>query len=276
VLVEKPLAATLEQAEELVELAQRRHTLLQVGHIERFNPALEELQRYDFQPKFIECQRLGPFSGRSTDIGVVLDLMIHDLDVLLALVRSSVRSVEALGVAVFGEHEDIANARLRFANGCVANVTASRASFATQRSLQIWAPEGYVRLDFAKRHLTFVQPSEQLRHLGLHPHSLDPAARAMLKDQLFERYLPILERDCHKAGDQLTQELADFVRCVQRGTRPRVSGEDGRNAVALAARILESIQNHEWEGHAGGPMGPAQLPAPCGIFFRHTARDAAA
>ena len=127
-LVEKPLASSLEQAEELVEIARRQRLVLQVGHIERFNPAFEALRRYHFQPKFVECERVGPFTGRSTDIGVVLDLMIHDLDLLLALIQSPVRSVEALGVAIFGGQEDIANARLQFANGCVANLTTSRAS----------------------------------------------------------------------------------------------------------------------------------------------------
>src|SRR5262249_6784233 len=127
-LVEKPLAATLEQASLLVELARQHGTWLQVGHIERFNPAFEELQRRPLQPKYVDVIRQGPFTGRSTDIGAVLDLMIHDLDLLLTLVGGPVLSVEAIGVRIFGQHEDVANARLIFANGCVANVTASRAS----------------------------------------------------------------------------------------------------------------------------------------------------
>src|SRR5437870_9847778 len=188
-LVEKPLAANLEQAESLVDLAQRHHALLQVGHIERFNPALEELQRTPLQPKFVQCERLGPFTGRSTDIGVVLDLMIHDLDVLLNLVRAPVRSVDALGVSVFGGHEDVANARLHFTNGCVAELTASRASYAVQRRMHIWGPEGFASLDFARRQLTLVQPSDQVRKHVLDPSKLDPAARAMVKDELFGRHL---------------------------------------------------------------------------------------
>jgi len=275
-LVEKPLASSLEHAEELVALARRQRVVLQVGHIERFNPAFEELQRYLFQPKFIECERLGPFSGRSTDIGVVLDFMIHDLDLLLALVPAPLRSVEALGVAVFGAHEDVANARLRFTSGCVANVTASRASAVCQRKMRIWSPEGYASVDFAKRRLTLIQPSEALRRQGLDPSKLDPAARAMLQEELFGRHLQVLERDCDTGGDQLTRELQDFVHCVRNDVRPRAGGEEGRDAVRLATQILESIRSHAWEGDAGGPTGPNHLPPLRGTFFRPLAGDRAA
>jgi predicted dehydrogenase len=275
-LVEKPLAANLEEAEELVDLARRQRLLLQVGHIERFNPAFEELERYTFQPKFVDCRRLGPFSGRSLDTGVVLDLMIHDLDLLLALVRAPVRSVEALGVAVFGGHEDVANARLTFANGCVANVTASRASMTAQRKMHLWAPEGYASLDFAKRQVTFIQPSPQVREHGLDPRKLDPASRAMLQEELFGRHLQVHSQDCASSRDQLTRELQHFIRCVQSGSRPRVSGEEGRDAIALAAQILERIHTHQWEGRPDGPTGPSQLPASLGPFFQPLARDAAA
>jgi predicted dehydrogenase len=275
-LVEKPLASNLEQAEELIEIARRQRVVLQVGHIERFNPAFETLKRYSFQPKFAECERVGPFTGRSTDIGVVLDLMIHDLDLLLALIQAPVRSVEALGVAIFGGQEDVANARLQFANGCVANLTASRASPVPKRKMRLWAPEGYASVDFAKRRLTLIQPSEELRRHGLDPRKLDPAARALLKDELFGRHFHVLEQDCNTGGDQLTGELRDFVHCVQTGDRPRVHGADGRDALHLATRILQSIQSHLWEGEASGAKGPCNLPAPKGAFFRPVAGDRAA
>jgi predicted dehydrogenase len=275
-LVEKPLASGVEEAEGLVELARRQQVLLQVGHIERFNPAFEELQRYSFQAKFVECERLGPFTGRSTDIGVVLDLMIHDLDLLLVLVQAPVRRVEALGVAVFGGREDIANARLHFANGCVANVTASRASPAPQRKMRVWSPEGYASVDFAKRRLTFIQPSTDLRRKGLDPGRLDPASRSILKDELFGRHFHVLDLDCNTQGDQLTRELKHFVDCLKKGARPRVNGEDGRNAIVLATRILDSIRSHQWEGHAAGATGPAQLPTPHGMLFQPKAGDLAA
>lgn len=274
-LVEKPLAATSEQAEVLVETAQRHQVILQVGHIERFNPAFEELRRRPLQPKYIECERLGPFTGRSADIGVVLDLMIHDLDLLLALVGAPVRSVEALGVTIFGRHEDVANARLIFANGCVATVTASRASNTPRRQMRVWAPEGYASLDFAKRALTLIQPSETLRRHGLDPRSLDPGTLGRLKDDLFGRHLQVLELDRNE-GDQLTRELQHFVQCVRTGARPRVSGEEARDALALAARILEKINTHQWDDRAGGPAGPLHLPAPHGPLFLPAADEAAA
>jgi len=275
-LVEKPLATTLDEAEKLVELAQRHQVLLQVGHIERFNPALEELERYHVQPKFVECLRQGPFTGRSTNIGVVLDLMIHDLDVLLSLVQAPVRSVEALGVSVFGGHEDVANVRLTFTTGCVANLTASRASMAPQRKMHIWAPEGYAAIDFAKRQLTVIQPSPQVRKHGLELRKLDPASRAMFKDELFGRHLQVHHQECNSSRDQLTTELQHFVSCVQNGHRPRVTGEAGRDALALASRILQSIACHQWDGHASGAVGPLHLPEPISQFFQPPARDAAA
>jgi predicted dehydrogenase len=249
-----------------VELASRYGTLLQVGHIERFNPAFEELLSRSLQPKFVTCERLGPFTGRSTDIGVVLDLMIHDLDLLLALVGAPVRRVEALGLSVFGRHEDVASARLHFAGGCVANVTASRASAAPVRVMEVWAPEGFVRVDFSKRRLALVQRSEELRRHGLDPARLDRPSRARLKDEVFGRHLEVLELE-RAEGDQLTRELQDFVACVRTGRAPRVTGEMGLNAMALASRVLEGLRGHAWEGHAQGPTGPLDLPAPRGPLF---------
>jgi predicted dehydrogenase len=274
-LVEKPLAATLPEAEGLVELATRQRTILQVGHIERFNPAFEELKSRPLQPKFIRAERAGPFTGRSADVGVVLDLMIHDLDLLLNLVGMPVQTVDALGVSVFGEHEDVANARLHFAGGCVADVTASRASPRPTRCMTIWAPEGFARVDFGKRQLGLVQPSDRLRRHGLDPRRLDPAALARLREDLFPQHFHTLQLDCNR-GDQLTRELTDFIQSVRTGGRPRVSGEDALNALALADRILERVRSHRWEGQAQGPAGPQCLPLPLGPLFPPLAGSAAA
>jgi len=273
--VEKPLAANHAHSRALVELAGQNDTILQVGHIERFNPAFEELQRRPLQPKFVTCERFGPFSGRSTDIGVVLDLMIHDLDLLLALVKSPVIAVEALGISLFGQNEDVANARLLFANGCVAQLSASRANPTPLRRMQVWAPEGFASIDFAKRRLSLMQPSAELRRHGLDPASLDPAGRARLKDELFSRHLETLHIDGH-AHDQLTCELQHFVDCVRQGVTPRVSGSDGLAAVNLAERILDDIRTHSWDGRAGGPTGPSQLPPPLGALFPQCQQEEAA
>jgi predicted dehydrogenase len=274
-LVEKPLAGNLDQADALVNLAHRTQRILQVGHVERFNPAFEELCRRPLRPKFIECQRLGPFSGRSTDIGVVLDLMIHDLDLVCALVPVPLRTVSAVGVSVFGGHEDVANARLEFEDGSVATLTASRASTRPFRKMRVWGAEGYASIDFAARKLTLVQPSEELRRKGLDPGCLPPAALATLRDDWFSRYFHTLELDCNR-GDQLTRELEEFLACIVRGVRPRVSGENGRNAVALGERILGMLRTHAWEGTPEGPTGPRDLPLPAGLLFDPPAQSAAA
>jgi len=275
VLVEKPLAADLTQAAELVELAQRQAVVLQVGHIERFNPAFEELTRRSFRPRFISCERVGPFTGRSTDIGAVLDLMIHDLDLLLALVRSPVREVAALGLSVLGGHEDVVQARVVFANGCVANLNVSRVSAAPARRMQVWAAEGFACVDFARKHLTLVQPSEELRRRRLDPRRLDAAGLAGLRADLYTRYLQTQELDC-QGGDQLTRELEDFVHCVQTGERPRAAGADGLEALALATRVLASLHAHTWDGVSDGPTGPLQLPAPLNTLFPPVQGGAAA
>jgi predicted dehydrogenase len=226
-LVEKPLALTLPQAEDLVSRARRKGCLLQVGHIERFNPAFEELQRQPLTPRFVSCQRLSPYSGRSTDIGAVLDLMIHDLDLLQALVGSPVLSLEAVGATHLGGKEDVVNAQIVYANGCLAEVTASRVHPAPWRRMQVWGPEGHACIDFARRHLTLVQPTGPVTAEG-----------AALK-----------VREVESSGeDQLTRELRDFIHSVQSGSRPRVSGEDGLSAMALATRVLECVAGNRGAG----------------------------
>jgi predicted dehydrogenase len=269
-LIEKPLAADLAGAEELTALARQTGTLLQVGHIERFNPAFEELQRRTIRPLLVRAQRLGPFTGRSTDVGVVLDLMIHDLDLLLDLVRAPVRSVAAAGVSVFGGHEDVATARLEFTNGCCAELMASRATAVPARVMQVWAAEGYAELDFAQRRLTLVQPSEEVRRRGLDPAQLDPASRACLREELFGRHLETRVISGNMQ-DQLSAELQDFVACVRSGAEPRVTGTAGRDAIALAGAILHEIRTHAWDEASSGLRGPHQLPSPHGPLFQRDA-----
>ena len=275
VLIEKPMAASLVEAEQIHSLAQTHNVVLQVGHIEAFNPAFEELMQRPLRPKFIQAERVGTFTGRSTDIGIVHDLMIHDLDILLRLVKSPVRHVEGVGVSIFGGHEDVANARLHFSNGCVAELTASRASPNASRKMHIWAAEGFAKVDYAKRQLTMIQPSEQVRDNGLDPMTMDSLSVARLKEDLFTRHLQTYHLDCNHT-DQLTCELKDFVHSVTTGESPRVTGDDGLSAMALADRILEKIRTHRWEGISEGPTGPNQLPAPVGKLFKPVSGEAAA
>jgi predicted dehydrogenase len=266
-LVEKPVCRTVAEADDLIARAEKAGVPLQVGHIERFNPAFEELVKRPIRPKFVEAERHGPFTGRSLDIGAVLDLMIHDLDLLLSLVGSTVKSVSAVGAAVFGGHEDMVNARLEFENGCIAHVTASRITRHPKRRLRVWAPEGYAGIDFVTRKLTLVQQSEEVRQVGARIAHLDTAAKMRLKDEVFGRYLQVLNLDGDRKHDQLTAELRHFVDCVRLGRRPRVSGEDGRNALELAERVLTAVRSHQWDGKADGPVGPAGMPTPAGFLF---------
>ncbi len=259
VLVEKPLTADLAQAEDLATRAARRGLTLQVGHIERFNPAFEELCRRPLQPRYVRCERAGGFTGRSTDVGVVLDLMIHDLDLVRSLVPAPVVSVTAIGTSVLGGHEDIAQARLTFADGCIADLSVSRVHPEAVRRLQVWGPEGHASADLATRKLTLTQPGAVLRAGRLDPRRLDAPGLAALKADLFSTHLQTLEVDCHNPVDQLTRELQEFVRCVQTGARPRVDGEAGREAVALAEDVLSALHSQRHPAPAGLLFAP---PAP--------------
>lgn len=274
-LVEKPLAPTLAEAEELVTLAERQKTILQVGHIERFNPAYCEMRRRALQPKYITCERYSGFTGRSTDIGVVLDLMIHDIDLTLDLVQAPVASVEAIGVAVLGGHEDVVQARVRFTNGCVADLTASRVHPVPVRRMTVWAAEGFLAADLAKRQVQMCQPAGHVTDGQFDSRRLDSSTQATIKNDLFGKHLLTHEVDCG-GGDQLTWELEEFTHSVETGSRPRVDGIAGREALALAGRILDSVRQHAWNGTANGPVGPTQLPTPLEMLFPQSGQKSAA
>lgn len=220
VLVEKPIAASLAEAREMVDLARERARVLAVGHTERHNPAVEALLAGPRNPRFIEVHRLGSFSPRSLDIDVVLDLMIHDLDVVAALVREQVSSLEAVGVPVLTGRVDIANARIRFANGCVANVTASRVSQEKVRKLRFFEPERYVSLDYQKQ--------EAISYRLVRPPGASPEIR---RDDL-----EVVQ------DEPLRRELEDFLHAVETGGSPRVTGEDGLKALALALEVVSAME----------------------------------
>jgi predicted dehydrogenase len=283
-MVEKPLARSVAEAEALVALARHRDVVLQVGHIERFNPALTILDGFRIRPKYITAERLSTFTFRSTDIGVVLDLMIHDIDLVLSRIAAPVRSVSALGVSVFGELEDIAQARIEFEDGCIADLTASRASMHAVRTMRLYGAEGYATLDFAARQGTVVRPTDRLRRGELDTTGLDRTDRAAVKQHLFGKLLRV-DRVQAEGPDALTLELADFVRAVRTGSRPRVTGEDALPAIRLSERIIHAIEQHAWEGRADGPIGPRELPEPWGepianlagpMMWRHRATRSAA
>jgi predicted dehydrogenase len=224
VLLEKPLAGTVEEAERVVAAAARRGVVLAAGHTERFNPAVAAAQPLIVDPRFIEVHRLGVFPERSLDIDVVFDLMIHDLDLLLSLVRSEVVAVEAVGVNVLTPRTDIANARLRFASGCVANLTASRISRERVRKARFFQRDSYVSIDFAAREV-------EAYRLGA------GAGR------------PAIEGGRLAVADEepLYRELADFVEAIRAGRAPCVTGAAGRDALVLATRVAEAMRDGHGE-----------------------------
>ena len=271
-LIEKPIASTLAEANELVAAARAGGTILQVGHIERFNPALSTIVGKVGSPKYIQTSRMSGYTFRSTDIGVVLDLMIHDIDLVLALTQSSVQKVEALGISVMGGHEDVAQARLILASGCIANLTASRVSYRPERVMQVWSSECFSAIDFSTRAATIVRPCEELVRRELNVDSLPAERKLHLRDHLFEELLPTstFQPD---ATNALLEELKDFAESIRQGREPRVTGENGRDALAVAEQILDKIESHAWNGEAGGPIGPLLTPAPSILKGPHWSRD---
>jgi len=259
--IEKPLTIDSSQARQLVQAASSRRLTLQVGHVERFNPAFRAVERFASCPKYIEAVRTSSYTFRSTDIGVVLDLMIHDLDVVLSLVQSELVSTHAIGISVFGEHEDMAQARLHFLNGCVVNLTASRSSFISQRTMQIFTETGYASVDFANHQAKIIRPNEKLTKREINFALLTPDQKQFVQDTLFEEYLR-LEEIPVKASNAIQDEQQDFIESVHEGRQPRVCGQQGLETITIAEQILDSIASHRWTSIAAGPSGAMTTPDP--------------
>ena len=249
VLVEKPITDNSAQAAELCELAKQKNLVLQVGHIERFNPVFQFLQEAATEPVFIECHRLSPYPARSTDIGVVLDLMIHDLDIVLAFVKSPVVSVEGVGIPVLSQSEDIANARIRFANGCVANLTASRISPERMRKIRVFSgPTNpcYISLDYRVQEGFLYRVAREGEQETPFIKKLMAAKLGIGKDSAivseFAGKKIVREPVPINKDEPLKLELQSFVNCVREKQTPKVSGEAGKRALDLAFEITRQIQ----------------------------------
>ncbi|MBF0570261.1 MAG: Gfo/Idh/MocA family oxidoreductase [Candidatus Omnitrophica bacterium] len=215
--VEKPITYSLEEADELIRLASQKNLKLQIGHVERFNSAFSTIEPVAQNPLFIECHRLNLFPNRSLDIGVVMDLMIHDIDIILGLVKSPLKDIQAVGINVLTDKEDIANARLTFANGCVCNVTASRISPEVTRKIRLFTKNAYISLDYAKQEANMYTKDER----GIH-----------------KRSIPI------EKEEPLKKELEHFLDCVREDQRPKVSGVEAREALKVALDINQKIWEH--------------------------------
>jgi predicted dehydrogenase len=224
VLLEKPITSTVEQARELVQIAERNKLMFQIGHLERFNPAVMALDDVLKEAQFIESHRIAPFNPRGADVNVILDLMIHDIDIILDFVRSPVKSIQANGVPVLSNDIDVANARIQFENGCVANVTASRVSMKSERKMRIFQPDAYITIDF------------QNKKLGVHRKG---------SGEMFPGIAEIdsLEREFEQ-GDALLAESAAFLKSIKENSRPVVSGEDGMRALETAFEITRLLGKH--------------------------------
>lgn len=259
-LVEKPLTPTSAEADELVSLARRQGLVLQVGHVERFNPALAAVAAELRDPKYIQATRASGYTFRSTDIGVVLDMMIHDIDVVLSLARSPVEEVRALGISVLGGHEDIATAWLTFASGCVAQLTASRASFQQRRTMNVFTSRLSASINFATHEATVVRPREDVLRREFHAEGVGPADRAYWKEHLFDELL-VRTQQTAAPVNAIEEEQRDFIHAIRTGKSPRVDGVAGRDAVAVAEMILRQIDEHAWDGTPSGRQGPLAMPA---------------
>jgi len=221
VLLEKPVTTTLQEADELIRIAAERNLVFQVGHLERFNPVVVALDGVLRAPRFVESVRIAPFKPRGTDVNVVLDLMIHDIDIIRTIVGAGVRTIHSIGAPVFTSEEDIANARIEFDNGCVANVTASRISLKSERKMRIFQSDAYFSVDFENRKLLVARRGEGEMMPGV------PNVR--VEEKKFD------------PGDALRDEISAFLHSVATGAPPKVSGEDGRKALEIALRINENF-----------------------------------
>jgi predicted dehydrogenase len=223
VLIEKPITTTLSEADELISISAARGLIIQVGHLERFNPAILALKDIVKNPRFIESHRLSIFKERGTDVSVVLDLMIHDIDIISGFVKSEIKSIHAAGIPVITGLADIANTRLEFMNGCVANVTASRISTKNERKIRLFQQDAYISVDFANHEITVVRKKESEKE------SLIPGME--------------IKQICFEKSDALKDELTAFVKAVSRREIPEVTGQVGRDALKVALSVMEQIDS---------------------------------
>ncbi len=254
VLVEKPLADSLPIAREMLELSRKNNCVLQVGYSERFNPVAQAMKRLNFKPRFIESNRISPFTFRSTDIGVVLDMMIHDIDIILSLAKSPIKSVSAAGVNVIGKHEDIANVRIIFESGCVANMTASRLALKTERKVRVFSEDAYLSLDYFKKTGTVISKAANIDILQEVRKHLDDNGELKLTGNDWTNMINVESLDIDDK-EPLRMEQEAFIKAVQEKSRPEVSAEDAVQAMELAALIGEKIREHRWDDGTSADIG---------------------
>ncbi|MHC4754087.1 MAG: Gfo/Idh/MocA family oxidoreductase [Planctomycetota bacterium] len=246
VMIEKPLAATVEEGQEIVSLADKYDVVVAVGHSERCNPVVQAMKRLDIEPKFIECNRISPYPFRSTDVGVVLDVMIHDIDIILSLAGSKIDRIEAVGVSVIDQEEDICNARIVFENGCIANITASRLALKTERKIRLFSRQAYLSIDYFKKSGIIIKTDPNtnvVRWIKEHQELGDfDFSTVNWPDLLHIEEIEIDDKE------PLRLEQETFLRAVaDRSFKPEVSAVEGLAAMECAEMILASIKEHKWD-----------------------------
>ena len=246
VMIEKPLAASVEQGRRIVELSREYDVVAAVGHSERCNPVVQAMKRLDIEPKFIEANRISPYPFRSMDVGVVLDVMIHDIDIILSLANSKIKRVEAVGVNVIEEQEDICNARIVFENGCIANLTASRLALKTERKIRVFSRQAYLSLDFYKKYGIIIKAGENVNVVEW----IREKKREKDFNFMSVNWPELLHIEELAIDDRepLRVEQESFLKAVSdRSCRPEVSVEEGLAAIECAEMILKSLKEHSWD-----------------------------
>jgi predicted dehydrogenase len=254
-LIEKPLSDSVSDAHELVSLAERSQCVVSVGHVEQFNPAFQAAIEKVGQPKFIQANRMSGYTFRSTDIGVVHDLMIHDIDLVNSVFAGKLIETRAIGFSMFGGHEDMTQARLQFSCGAVANLTASRCSFEPQRNMQIFGTDGFAAIDFVESKVTVVSVPSWMKNRELDFFQLTSQQMDFVRENLFSDVLPkqelMIERE-----NAIMQEQKDFIAAIKDGRSPHVSVAQGAEAVSIAETVLDSVASHRWEQRDAQMTGP--------------------
>ena len=259
-LIEKPLTDDVSTAQELVSIAQRYQRIVQVGHVERFNPAFETAVSKVGTPKFIQASRTSTYTFRSTDIGVVHDLMIHDIDLVNSILDGALVDTRAVGFSMFGGHEDMVQARLQFSCGAVANLTASRCSFAPERSMQIFGTDGFAKIDFTESKVTFVEVPSWMKNREIDFFNLGEQQKQFVRETLFENVLPMKEVAVDRSN-AILQEQADFIAAIRDDLQPRVPAAEGAKAVEVAQSVIDSVNSHQWQSGLAESTGPLPLVA---------------
>lgn len=246
VMIEKPLAASVEQGRQIVDLAKKHNVVVAVGHSERCNPVVQAMKRLKIEPKYIEANRISPYSFRSTDIGVVLDVMIHDIDIILSLAESKIKKIDAVGVNVIGENEDICNARIVFENGCIANITASRLALKTERKVRVFSSQAYLSLDYFKKEGIVIKADPNVNVVEW-IRDKQQEDNFDFSDVNWLDLLHIEQLDIQDTEPLRVEQQAFLEAVAGKSDRPEVTAEEGLAAMECAEAILAAIKEHKWQ-----------------------------